>query len=126
MSVAPASIAVSALGCLCTVGILGYAATWKVSGFLLVIAALTAGPYLLCCLFARALRTHRRASAWVLVGALATAAVGVGLPALTFFGPTTDAQGGLIFLVLPFYEGLACAPFLWAAARAAKDRNPAA
>src|SRR5690242_14897840 len=104
---APASIAVSLIGCVCTLAIMGYAASWKVGGFVLVVGFVNVIPNLLCIAFARSLRAHPRASAFVLVASLAATAIGVGLPARTFLGHSTDAQGGLIFLVLPFYSGIA-------------------
>jgi hypothetical protein len=126
MSLASASIAVSLLGCLGTLGIMAHEARGTIGGVVLLIGLLHTLPYLVCCLFARAMSTDQRASAWVLAGSLATALVGVGLPAAAFFGPSIDAQAGLIFLVLPFLEGFACAPFLWAAVHSMKvHRNDA-
>jgi hypothetical protein len=122
LSLALASIAVSFLGCLSTLGIMAHESRGKFSGALVAVGLLHAAPYLLCCVFAAATRASRSAGAWVLAASVAAFLVGVGLPVATFFGPTATGDG-LIFAVLWFYEGLACGPLLWLAVRSMKGRT---
>lgn len=108
-----ASILLSVLGCLASWGLMGHAAGWKFAVFVVVMWPWAAVPYVLCIAISAAVRAHRRASLVALAGAVTSVLVGVGLPASVLH--STDGQAGLTYVIAPFYQAMASAPFLWAA-----------